>query len=356
MANTLRKNPKKQKPFSFPGLLKNKTAQKFAKGRRALSELATLHELRDEIKLLATYSSDVVYRLRYDTMEYEYISASVERLLGYSAEEMKSTNIRKLILETRMVAEGMAQVKSFDRLESKRREGTVGNWQADYLIKTKGGKKIWVADISYPWFDDKGAIIGSVGSLRDITDRVEAEEHARGEVIRLAHTDAMTGLANRRAFFDRLDDEMKRVRRTRGELSILRLAVDHFKKTHDSYGHDIGDAVLIRLTQIMLGHLRETDFPARLGGEEFGIILPDTPMEGALEVAERIRENIASHAFFGTSGKEPITCTVSIGISGMAFNEEIDITHLYKAADLRLYIAKHSGRNQVSLDELVQVH
>lgn len=142
----------------------------------ARQQESTIQALRDEIELLTRYSSDVVYRLRYSTMRYDYLSPSVERLLGYSPKELADMNLRDLILETRIVAEGFAPVRSYETLEAKRRRGEVTGWQADYRMKTKRGDEIWVMDMSYPWQDEKGAIIGSIGSLRDITDRVEAEQ------------------------------------------------------------------------------------------------------------------------------------------------------------------------------------
>jgi PAS domain S-box-containing protein len=111
-------------------------------------------------------------------MKYDYVSPAVKRLLGYSAAELKRMGLRKLILETRIIGGGIKKVRSYKPLEENRKRGEVVKWQADYLVKTKDGRKIWVSDISHPWFDKKGAIIGSIGSLRDITDRVEAERLA----------------------------------------------------------------------------------------------------------------------------------------------------------------------------------
>src|SRR5262249_42138215 len=136
---------------------------------------SAMAELKQELAMLTSYSTDTIYRLRYDTMQYDYISPSVERLLGFTQDEIKGMNIPSLILETRIVANRLKPVDSFDTLEAARRQGNVNKWQADYLMRAKDGRKIWVSDISYPWFDSAGAIIGSVGSLRDITERVEAE-------------------------------------------------------------------------------------------------------------------------------------------------------------------------------------
>lgn len=319
--------------------------------------LAAVRNLRNEIELLTTYSTDTIYRLRYETMRYDYISPSVASLLGYHPEELQEIGLRNLIVETRIVQDDMRKVDNFSGLELNRKLGNVTKWQADYLMKHKSGAMLWVSDISYPWYGEKGTIIGSVGSLRDISERVAAEERVKKELVRLANTDPLTGTANRRAFFARLEDELKRIRRTREDVSVAIIDVDHFKKINDTFGHVTGDVVLKGLAKLIQSCLRETDLLARLGGEEFGIIFPDTPEEGAYWVAERIRSVIAKHSFKADEKqKKPVGCTVSIGLASAHHDADTSATNLYKMADGRLYIAKQTGRNQVSMDELVNVH
>lgn len=325
-------------------------------GETNLHSGISLQELKSEVELLTSFSTDVIYRLRYDTMKYDYISPSVTKLLGYGPMELMDMNVRALILETRIVSEGMKTVESYESLEENRKRGDVSKWQADYLMRTKDGRRVWVSDISYPWFDKKGSIIGSVGSLRDITDRVEAENKVKEELVNAANTDPLTGLVNRRVFFSRLEEELKRVKRSQSDISLLLIDIDHFKTVNDSYGHDVGDQVLLGITKLINACLRETDIAARLGGEEFGCLLMDTPAEGAYWVAERIRASVAKHTFLVTSNNHPVGCTVSIGIAAAGFDQDTDANTLYKAADTRLYIAKHTGRNQVSMDELVNLH
>ena len=324
------------------------------------NESITLDELKDEIALLTSYSTDTIYRLRYDNMQYDYISPSVERLLGYTQAEIKHMNIRSLILETRIVSNALKPIDSFDGLEEARKLGHVNKWQADYLMLTKDGNKIWVSDISYPWFaesgDKKGAIIGSVGSLRDITERVEAETIAMEEMARMANTDLLTGLASRRLFFIRLEDELKRIKRNHGDLSVMLIDMDYFKNINNNYGHAIGDKVLQAVARIITACMRETDTAARVGGGEFAVILPETPASGAFWVAERIRSSVAKETFALDDENHLFGCTVSIGIASAQHDQNLDANELYKTADQRLYIAKHTGRNQVSMDELMEMH
>ncbi|MBM3618496.1 MAG: diguanylate cyclase [Alphaproteobacteria bacterium] len=337
-----------RKVRSFTRLLRQQAAKKLSRGKHAFDALKTINELKSEVALLTSYSTDVIYRLRYDSMKYDYISPSVTKLLGFAPEEMQRINIRSLIVETKIVNDGMKTVDSFDKLESTRKKGEVSKWQADYLMKTKDGRRIWVSDISYPWFDESGAIVGSVGSLRDISERIAAENMVKEELKRIANTDPLTSLANRRVFFEKTEEELKRIKRARSEFSMLLLDIDHFKKINDNHGHDVGDFVLIEISKVIKEALREIDIPARLGGEEFGLFLPETNAQGAMHVAERVRSAIAKHTFISDATlNRPIGCTVSIGVVTVRFDEDMDAARLYKLADTRLYIAKNSGRNQV---------
>lgn len=316
----------------------------------------SLSELKAEIELLTSYFTDTVYRLRYDTMQYDYISPSVERLLGFTREDIQRMGIRSLILETRIVTNAMKPVESFASLEENRKRGDVNKWQADYLMRARDGRKIWVSDISYPWFDDKGAIIGSVGNLRDITERVQSETLVKEEISRMTTTDLLTGLSARRVFFDKLEDELRRIKRSHEDLSVLLIDMDYFKNINNNYGQHVGDKVLQGVARIIRACLRETDMGARTGGEEFGVALPETPASGAFWVAERIRSSVAKEAFSLGDENHLFGCTVSIGVASARFDQNLDANTLYKIADQRLYIAKHTGRNQVSLDELVEMH
>ncbi len=312
--------------------------------------------MRDEIDMLTSYSSDTVYRLRYNSMTYEYVSPAIVKLLGFSADELKKINFRSLIIEARMVNNGMKTISSFEDLEKSRKAGNDNKWQADYLIRTKDGRKIWVTDISSPWFDEKGTVIGSIGSLRDITDRVNAEAKVQDEIVKIANMDVLTGVSNRLAFFSSLDSELKRFRRSQRHFSILLIDIDNLKKINDELGYDAGDKVLVEASRVMMSCIRETDLLSRLDGKEFGIFLPDTTEDGAYWVADRICKAVSKHRFFVENSVTPVHSTVSIGVASTKGGNIPEIADIYKQADTRLYIAKHTGRNQVSMDEIVQMH
>ncbi len=321
----------------------------------ALEKKRELEKLKAEIELLSGSMTDVIYRLRYDSMRYDYISPSVVKLLGFTEEELQDINMRSLIMETRMVADNMRKVDDFEGLEATRKRGEVLKWQADYLMKTKDGRSIWVSDISYPWFDEKGAIIGSLGTLRDISERVAAEEQIKAQAARLRHEDEITRLPSRLVFFERLDEEVKRLKRTRSDVSAMVISVDHFDGILNKHGIEASHLVLKEVTAIIRASLRETDLASRITSDEFGLVLPDTPAEGAFWVGERIREGVMKHQFRTPLG-ELLGITVSIGVAGARFDQNAEGRELFKTAESRLYIAKCTGRNQVSVDELVSVH
>jgi diguanylate cyclase (GGDEF)-like protein len=169
---------------------------------------------------------------------------------------------------------------------------------------------------------------------------------------RMAMTDVLTGAHNRRYFINHLRRELKRTRRFGGDLSLVVFDIDHFKHINDRHGHAGGDAVLVefvRRTQKCLP--REIDWCARLGGEEFAVVLPQTDVPGGVVVAEKIRHAFASRPVL--AGSASIDCTVSIGITGLsafADRDSVTVEQILARADNCLYTSKNSGRDQVTVD------
>jgi diguanylate cyclase (GGDEF)-like protein/PAS domain S-box-containing protein len=163
---------------------------------------------------------------------------------------------------------------------------------------------------------------------------------------RLAVTDSLTGLWNRRHFFTRAEQEFLQASGSSAPLSLLILDVDHFKQVNDTYGHVAGDQILTELAKICLRSLRKSDLLARYGGEEFVFLLPNTCLEEALIVADRLRNTIAQNPFETSAG--PIHLTVSIGMARL--QEPIErVEQLLDQADQALYQAKQAGRNQIQV-------
>jgi diguanylate cyclase (GGDEF)-like protein/PAS domain S-box-containing protein len=162
----------------------------------------------------------------------------------------------------------------------------------------------------------------------------------------LAMTDELTGLTNRRSFFIRGANEIKRTQRSEMPLSLLMLDVDSFKSVNDRYGHEVGDQVLQRIANILVANVREIDTVARMGGEEFSILLPNTNPEDAAILAERLRSAIEGTRFPILERSTKVT--LSIGIAAYRL-ESPDIDDMLRNADAAMYQAKNEGRNRVVL-------
>ena len=162
----------------------------------------------------------------------------------------------------------------------------------------------------------------------------------------LAVRDALTGLFNRRAFDDRLADEVQRAGRYQRPLTLLMIDIDYFKLYNDQHGHPQGDALLRELSRLFLASVRSTDFVARYGGEEFVVILPETNPANAYAVATTILERVCSHPFTYSENQPGGSLTVSIGVAGNDDGKP-DAAQLLLAADRAMYQAKSAGRNQV---------
>ncbi|SFD67088.1 sensor domain-containing diguanylate cyclase [Massilia yuzhufengensis] len=176
--------------------------------------------------------------------------------------------------------------------------------------------------------------------LRDITDKRESSERRRRE----AFGDYLTGLANRRAFFEAAEQELQRSNAVPRPTAVIAIDADHFKAINDRHGHPGGDCVLQHLAAILGETFREVDVVARIGGEEFAVLLPSTDLPRAAVVAERLRSAVASEVVDFEGAR--IRYTVSAGVASLADGEGgIDL--LLKRADQALYAAKRAGRNRV---------
>jgi diguanylate cyclase (GGDEF)-like protein len=179
-----------------------------------------------------------------------------------------------------------------------------------------------------------------LGVIQDVTEQKELQDRLEEQ----ANTDFLTGCDSRRHFLEHAGEELLRIRRYGGEMSMLMLDLDHFKNINDSYGHQIGDTVLKKLVQVCQELLREVDVMGRIGGEEFAIMLPETESERALEVAERLCQAVAAAEIPMEDGA-PLHFTTSVGVASLT-EDDTRIDEIIKRADSALYKAKHAGRNR----------
>ena len=178
-------------------------------------------------------------------------------------------------------------------------------------------------------------------SLIDIKHHLAQQE----ELAKLAHTDPLTGLMNRRHFRLLADQEFSRAARTHHQLFMMMLDIDHFKKVNDTHGHDVGDQALVAVAEVLKNGIRNMDILARWGGEEFLVLLPETDLAGAKLIAERIRQQVSQIKL----PKIPEGLTISIGLSEAKPGMELKTAT--SLADQALYQAKSSGRNRVVCHE-----
>jgi diguanylate cyclase (GGDEF) domain len=171
-----------------------------------------------------------------------------------------------------------------------------------------------------------------------------SREKAEERLQQLAATDSLTGLPNRKRLRELLDRTLSEAERTGAGFCVLGMDLDHFKAVNDQYGHDAGDQALCQVADLLRTRLRRTDTPARWGGEEFFVLLPGTGTEGALQIAEAVRADLAKTPI--SVGGEQLKVTISIGISEYPADGR-EVSELLVSADRRLYQAKSRGRDQV---------
>jgi diguanylate cyclase (GGDEF)-like protein len=180
-----------------------------------------------------------------------------------------------------------------------------------------------------------------------LTERNAALRTAMERIEVMANRDELTSLANRRAITNWLDEQIKASARTNVPLSVALMDIDHFKRINDSYGHQAGDRTLQIFSRIASDALRETDRVGRFGGEEFLVVLVGTPLGGAKEPLERIRQNLSAHDWDAIDSAMRVTVTV--GVTQHFPGEPVEA--LIRRADMALYLGKETGRNRVVVDQ-----
>ena len=260
-----------------------------------------------------------------------YVNPAFERLLGYSCDEVVGQNPKVLQgpdtddTTRENIREAMA---SGERIRTQ------------ILNYTKDGHPLWMDINIVPIFNEQGQLAYFAAIERDLTEHKMLQ--SRLEI--LASTDALTGLPNRQAFTGKANKEFSRSNRYSRPLSLVMIDVDHFKSINDQYGHAAGDHVLTNVGRILGDGLRDSDVLARIGGEEFVLLLPDTPMINAEYVAERMRLGLEATAI--KYQDQELNITASFGVAAISPKDET-LEQMLARADQAMYEAKNKGRNRV---------
>ncbi|SNT25513.1 PAS domain S-box-containing protein/diguanylate cyclase (GGDEF) domain-containing protein [Noviherbaspirillum humi] len=262
---------------------------------------------------------------------------SIGRLTGLTAQDVCGHNVAVLYPGDCMTA---------DRVLDRLREADANGWSLDEGWHLRAdGSRFWGSSMITPLQQktaDDGSLISSGYALivRDITEKRKSAE----SLLHSISCDHLTGIANRRAFFEAAELELRRHQRVPRPISLLLIDADHFKQINDDHGHAMGDTVLQKLALILTQSVRGIDVVARVGGEEFAVLLPSTWMDEAVDIAERIRKVVEMQSI--NVGGADLRYTVSIGVSVIS-STITSLGELMDAADKALYLAKRSGRNQV---------
>lgn len=288
---------------------------------------AALRKLRTAVE-----SSDVAVIMTDSHGVIEFVNKGFCAHTGYSAEEALGHT-------TQLLQSGETPAETYRELWQTVLAGR--SWHGDLLNRRKDGSTYWAATDISPIMNSKGKLTNFVAAQLDVTEKRRLEE----ELARLAVTDSLSGLANRRRFMAVLEEEAARTRRSGEPFALLMFDIDHFKHVNDRYGHSMGDRAIVALANELVAATREIDTVGRLGGEEFGVILPASGLSDALTVAERIRRAVESMEVTAGDGKI-IRMTIS---AGAAVQEgDISAEELLRRADSALYTSKKAGRNRVT--------
>ncbi len=313
------------KPVRYLGAMQDLTERKRAEASVAESEA--------RYRLLAENATDMIVQADLDTTR-RYVSPACRELLGYAPEELVGTRPLDAV-HPEDLEHYRAILESFTR-------GHTEQAVSRQRYRRKDGSFVWTEATFRLIRDGAGQPTGYVAAVRDISERRQLEEQLR----ELARTDALTGLFNRRAFEERLEEEWRRALRTGSAFGLLTLDVDFFKQFNDHFGHGAGDACLREVAELLRQDRRATDFAARTGGEEFALLLPETELAGALVVAEGIRARLEAAGIVHPNSPHGVV-TASIGVAAFRPQVTESVADLLGASDQAMYEAKRAGRNRV---------
>lgn len=310
----------------------------------AAMDITELKRAKDEARLAIELMNEAIAHSPTFLWETDSTGAllswqGMEGVLGYRGEELLGEPFETLFVPEEKENEEITPDQLW-RLRFTQREA-FRDWKVK--LRHARGEAIWCAINGKPIFDRSGTFRGFRGVNVDINELTEA--HRRLES--MAMYDALTGLSNRNRFTERFRLELDRQMRHNDPISLLLLDIDHFKSVNDTHGHLNGDLCLKEMARMINASIRKIDLAARFGGEEFVVLLPETSLETALQIAEKLRLRVESASILLLDQQTRLQITVSIGVAERKARQEIKLDSLLQQADDALYEAKRSGRNRV---------
>lgn len=262
-----------------------------------------------------------------------YVNPAFTALTGYDAHDVLGRSTR-LLHGPNTDPQTVAAMRA--AMEAQR------SIRVELLTYSRDGAETWIDTNIVPLRDTHGHVTHFATIGRDLS----ATKRLQQELRLMASTDPLTGLLNRRRFLEQAGIEFLRSQRYQHALAVVMLDIDHFKSINDHHGHFTGDRVLVALSRAAERLLRNTDILGRWGGEEFVILMPETPLAGAAILAERLRELLAQVEIETESGN--LRFTISAGVAAHSTGDT-SITDIQQRADTALYAAKHHGRNCIQV-------
>lgn len=296
---------------------------------RQKAELAELEASKMELKSIFDQLPDVFYRTNMQGI-ITMISPSCFGIIGYHQHEMLG----------KPMADYYESPGDRDKIAQAIIDGNGRAIRVEAGLRHKDGSIIWISTNAFVRFDSNQQPLSVDGVARDISERKRMED----QLTALSRTDGLTGVYSRRYFLDKSEAVIEVMRRYQRPASMMMLDLDHFKMINDNYGHHVGDLALIAFAKVCRQEIRESDVLGRMGGEEFTLMMPETPLQNAISLAERIR--MATAAIAIPCGDQMIRFTVSIGLVELNASD-LSVDAVMHRADLAMYQAKERGRNQV---------
>lgn len=291
---------------------------------------AQLRESEQNFRRLFDSLQDVYYRTNAQGVV-QHVGPGVRRVLGYEPHE----------IEGRTAESYYPHSSDRDAFKAAIMEhGEVSDFPGQMV--RRDGTVIDISISSHALYDHAGNFAGVEGIYRDVTQRKNLER----ELQRLATTDMLTGIANRRAFLETAESAYAHSCHSGEPLTLLMLDLDHFKAINDRYGHLEGDRALVAFAQAVKSQLRASDAVGRLGGEEFGVLLPLTTLAEGLEAAHRILQSVRALQLNDDTG-QAYRITTSLGVGAFRQSDR-SLRDMLDRADQALYLAKHRGRDQIA--------